>query len=157
MSAFIPDTSVSMAWCFEDETNPYSEELLARLEAHEEALVPCLWPLEVANALVKAKLRGRVTETQVAGFLEDLPPVCHPHRYARHRSSTYRSPIPSRPVPAHFLRCSVLGAGDENGRPLSDLGRPFTAGCAAGRTFTGTAAVSKILVITTRHAGPCSR
>ena len=71
MSAFIPDTSVSMAWCFEDETNPYSESLLARLEANEEALVPSLWPLEVANALVKAKQRGRVTETQIIGFLED--------------------------------------------------------------------------------------
>ena len=72
MSAFIPDTSVSMPWCFEDETNPYSEALLDRLEANEEALVPSLWPLEVANALVKAKQRGRITETQIIGFLEDL-------------------------------------------------------------------------------------
>jgi predicted nucleic acid-binding protein len=72
VSAFIPDTSVSMAWCFEDETNPYSEALLAMLEANEEALVPSLWPLEVANALIKAKQRGRVTETQIIGFLEDL-------------------------------------------------------------------------------------
>ncbi len=72
MSAFIPDTSVSMAWCFEDETNPYSESLLARLETDEEALVPSLWPLEVANALVKAKQRGRVTEMQIIGILEDL-------------------------------------------------------------------------------------
>jgi predicted nucleic acid-binding protein len=61
-----------MAWCFEDETNPYSESLLARLEADQEALVPSLWPLEVANALVRAKQRGRVTETQIIGFLEDL-------------------------------------------------------------------------------------
>ena len=72
MSSFIPDASVSMAWCFEDETNAYSESLLARLEDDEEALVPSLWPLEVANALVKAKQRGRVTETQIIGFLEDL-------------------------------------------------------------------------------------
>jgi predicted nucleic acid-binding protein len=61
-----------MGWCFEDETNPYSESLLARLEAGEEALVPSLWPLEVANVLVKAKQRGRVTETQIIGFLEDV-------------------------------------------------------------------------------------
>jgi predicted nucleic acid-binding protein len=61
-----------MAWCFEDETNPYSESLLARLEADQEAFVPSLWPLEVANALVMAKQRGRVTETQIIGFLEDL-------------------------------------------------------------------------------------
>jgi len=72
VSGFIPDTSVSMAWCFEDEVNPYSEALLARLEADEEALVPSLWPLEVANALLKAKQRGRVTENQIRGFLEDL-------------------------------------------------------------------------------------
>jgi predicted nucleic acid-binding protein len=72
VSNFIPDASVCMAWCFEDEINAYSEALLARLEADEEALVPHVWPLEIANALVKAKQRGRVTETQIAGFLEDL-------------------------------------------------------------------------------------
>ena len=85
MSAFILDSSVSMAWCFEDETNPYSETLLARLEADEEALVPSLWPLEVANALVTAKLRGRVTETQVAGFLEPLKD----HSWKDTRQKTY--------------------------------------------------------------------
>jgi len=61
-----------MGWCFEDETNPYSEALLARLEADEEALVPSLWALEVGNALVNAKKRGRVTETEIIGFLQDL-------------------------------------------------------------------------------------
>lgn len=61
-----------MGWCFGDETNPYSEALLARLEADEEALVPSLWALEVGNALVNAKKQGRVSETEIIGFLQDL-------------------------------------------------------------------------------------
>ena len=72
MSDFVLDTSVVMPWCFGDEANPLSDSLLRRLEAEEEATVPSLWPFEVSNALLSAKRKGRVTEAQILGFLEDL-------------------------------------------------------------------------------------
>jgi len=49
-----------MAWCFEDEADPYSDWVLGQLRAGE-AVVPAIWPLEVANVLVTAQRRGRLT------------------------------------------------------------------------------------------------
>jgi hypothetical protein len=34
--------------------------------------VPAPWPLEVANALLIARRRGRVTADQISEFIEDL-------------------------------------------------------------------------------------
>jgi len=52
------DNSIVMAWSFEDETNEYAEAVLDRL-ANARAIVPALWPLEVANALA----HGRTPQT----------------------------------------------------------------------------------------------
>ena len=51
MTAFILDASVTMSWAFREELTPFSERLLGDLAAGE-ALVPAIWPLEVANVLL---------------------------------------------------------------------------------------------------------
>lgn len=66
--SFVLDASVAMAWLVEDEATTESEATLDRL-ADEEALVPSLWPYEVANVLVAAERRNRVTEAQSRQFL----------------------------------------------------------------------------------------
>jgi predicted nucleic acid-binding protein len=71
MSGFVPDASVTLPWRFEDEATPWTEALLDR-EGGEEAVVPAHWPLEVANALLVARRRGRVTADQISEFIEDL-------------------------------------------------------------------------------------
>ncbi len=71
MTAFVVDASVTMAWCFEDEVTPHVDELLD-LVAHEGAAVPPLWRLEVANVLLTAEQRGRMTSAQVVRFVELL-------------------------------------------------------------------------------------
>ena len=68
---FVLDASIALAWCFADQTTPISESALDRL-GHEEALVPGLWALEVANALVSAERRGRLKPAQTTRFLELL-------------------------------------------------------------------------------------
>ncbi len=65
------DASVTMSWCFEDETTPYTEAALDRLVGAT-AVVPAIWPLEVANVLLLAERRGRLTEAQSARFVELL-------------------------------------------------------------------------------------
>ena len=40
--------------------------------ADEEAVVPALWQLEVANVLLVAERRGRITEAQATRFLDLL-------------------------------------------------------------------------------------
>jgi predicted nucleic acid-binding protein len=68
---FVLDCSVVMAWCFEDESVGYADAVLGALESAE-ALVPGLWPLEVANILLVAERRGRLSEAASARFVELL-------------------------------------------------------------------------------------
>jgi predicted nucleic acid-binding protein len=65
------DCSVTMAWCFEDECDELADAVLGRL-ADGEAWVPSLWPLEVANVLVAAERRRRLTAADSARFIELL-------------------------------------------------------------------------------------
>lgn len=73
--ALVVDCSVTMAWCFEDEVTPYAEAVLDRLR-DEEAVVPAIWPLEVANVLLVAERHQRIREAQTVRFtqlLQSLP------------------------------------------------------------------------------------
>ena len=71
MTAFVLDCSVTMAWCFEDEADSYSDHVLDAC-ASSTILVPSIWQLEIANVLVTAERRRRLTPTDSARFLELL-------------------------------------------------------------------------------------
>jgi len=71
---FVLDGSVTMAWYFADESNAYADAVLTALETGR-AVVPSLWPLEVANTVLVGERRKRSTEAQAAvwlGILEML-------------------------------------------------------------------------------------
>lgn len=68
------DASVTMAWCFEDEATDATDALLETV-AGEGFLVPALWRAEVANVLLVAERRGRVTPAQRDRFLALLDQV----------------------------------------------------------------------------------
>lgn len=68
---FVLDTSVTMTWCFEDESDTYGDTVLDRLAA-DGAQVPAVWPLEVANALAVGERRQRLDAARVARFSELL-------------------------------------------------------------------------------------
>lgn len=67
----VVDTSVTMAWCFDDEATDETDVVLDQLRS-EEAAVPAPWQLEVANVLLVAERRRRITEAQAARFLDLL-------------------------------------------------------------------------------------
>jgi len=72
---FVLDASVTMSWCFSDEAGPYTDSVLDRLRGME-AMVPTIWPLEIANILVVGERRQRLTEAQTTRFnalLQSLP------------------------------------------------------------------------------------
>jgi predicted nucleic acid-binding protein len=69
---FVLDASVAVAWCFADESTEFTEGVLDLLSAGAEALVPGVWPLEVANALLVAERRKRITVAQVMGQLRRI-------------------------------------------------------------------------------------
>ena len=76
---FVLDCSVTMAWCFEDEGNQFTDAILEDFTTAT-AVVPTIWPLEVANVLLIAKKKKRITPLHTAHFndaLSALPIVVH--------------------------------------------------------------------------------
>jgi hypothetical protein len=51
---FVLDASITMSWCFANETTPYSRAVLQSL-SDTYAEVPALWFFEVANVLAIAE------------------------------------------------------------------------------------------------------
>lgn len=72
---FVLDGSITLAWFFEDEADAYAEAVEDSL-TEASAIVPSLWPLEVANAALVGERRKRTTEAKVTQFfslLKSLP------------------------------------------------------------------------------------
>jgi len=75
VSRFVLDSSVSTAWCFEDETSTYTDSVLDALTSSR-AFVPALWRLEVAQVLALCERKGRISmadATRFLAFLDSLP------------------------------------------------------------------------------------
>lgn len=72
MSVFVPDASATVAWCFKDESSEWTEALLARFKAGDTAIVPQHWSGEVANSILVAMRRGRITKDKIARLFGDL-------------------------------------------------------------------------------------
>ena len=88
---FVLDCSITMTWCFEDESNDYTDTILENLK-ETIAIVPTIWPLEVANVLLLAKKNKRITEVQSASFIDALmalPIVVDPSTTARAMHSIF--------------------------------------------------------------------
>ena len=54
---FVLDGSVTLAWLFHDEQDPYADAIIARLSSVT-MVVPRLWHLEVANVLAVSERSG---------------------------------------------------------------------------------------------------
>lgn len=68
---FVLDCSMMMAWTFPDEATKQSAVLRDSL-LEDYALVPTLWPIEVANVLLVATRRKRMRESDWPKLLADL-------------------------------------------------------------------------------------
>lgn len=71
----VPDASIALAWCFENEDSPFADRVFDLLE-RDTAIVPAIWPLEVANALRMAERRGRLQPSatlRLVALLRNLP------------------------------------------------------------------------------------
>ena len=75
MSPFVLDASVALSIIFEDEFSPYSDAV-AEIMKRGRAVVPVVWPLEIANALLTAVRRGRIPAADaplLIGTMDRLP------------------------------------------------------------------------------------
>ena len=67
----VVDASVVLAWCFRDEGDAIAERALD-LVVTEGAAAPAHWPLDVANGLLTAERRRRISTADVAKARELL-------------------------------------------------------------------------------------
>ena len=61
---FVVDASVAIAWVHPGQATVATQTLLSSLAEGAVFEVPSIWPLEVANALISLKRRGRLTERE---------------------------------------------------------------------------------------------
>lgn len=72
MSRLVLDASVTLCWLFEDQATTYTDSILDRLAAQDEAITSIIWPLEVANVIAVAERRKLIKPAQSVAFLEEL-------------------------------------------------------------------------------------
>jgi predicted nucleic acid-binding protein len=68
---FVLDGSVALAWYFRDEQDAYADVVASRFP-DAEAIVPMIWHLEIANAIIMGERRKRGTIAQAANWLSYL-------------------------------------------------------------------------------------
>lgn len=71
-TSFIVDASVGFAWIYEGQATPETDGLLNQVAAGATVVVPALWFLEMANVLLVAQRRRRLTAIQRKAALEKL-------------------------------------------------------------------------------------
>jgi predicted nucleic acid-binding protein len=67
------DASGALPWCFRDEASPATDQLFEMALAGVRLFVPAHWPTEILSSLTKAARLGRLDDTRVNSFLEQLP------------------------------------------------------------------------------------
>ena len=90
--SFVLDASTALAWCFRDEEDDVAMAALDRL-AESDAWVPAIWSLEVANGLLTAERRKRITASDASTamrLLLSLPIVPDPSERSRDFETTWR-------------------------------------------------------------------
>ena len=68
---FVLDCSVTMAWCFEEESADASKQVLYLLK-NMKAIVPAVWSLEVSNVLRVAERKSRINLADSDSFINML-------------------------------------------------------------------------------------
>jgi predicted nucleic acid-binding protein len=84
------DGSVTLAWLFHDEKDPYADKIVGKLP-NLIFFVPRLWHLEIGNVLLVGERRGRCTQADIANwlaFLGGLPIVVDGETESRAWSDT---------------------------------------------------------------------
>jgi hypothetical protein len=71
MAVLVTDASVALAWALPDEISIYADAVLKAVGSGV-LHAPEIWPREVANGLVLAVRRGRITTEQRAKFISAL-------------------------------------------------------------------------------------
>jgi predicted nucleic acid-binding protein len=133
--ALVLDSSVTMAWCFEDEACDFTRYVLSRVVS-EGARVPLIWQYEVANVLLLGERHSRISTADSAEFLtllaeqsieiDDSPPdtalmlLARKHRLTAY-DAAYLELSVRKGLPLATLDMRLRKAASEEGLELAGL------------------------------------
>ncbi len=72
MDRLVVDASMAVAWVHPGQATPQTDALLAKVGEGATVIVPALWPVEIANALLVLERRGKLTADERMVALEAL-------------------------------------------------------------------------------------
>lgn len=68
MNRVVVDASVALAWCFPDEASQHADGVLVALKG-QAVVVPAVWGLEIANAILVGERRKRLKQPEILRFV----------------------------------------------------------------------------------------
>lgn len=130
VEAYVLDGSVALAWCFSDEADPYADAIARKLPDIG-AVVPAIWHLEVANALLVGERRGRCDQADTSSwtaFLTSLSISVDEHSGTR----VFKDVLAlARAQNLSAYDAAYLELALRRGLPLATLDKPLKAAAAA--------------------------
>jgi predicted nucleic acid-binding protein len=124
LQEFILDGSITVAWFFEDESDAYADAVQDSL-ASARAVVPAIWHLEVANAVLVGERKKRTTAAKISQFLtllSALPVAVDGQTTSRAWSDTL---MLARTYQLSAYDASYLELAQRRGLPLATLDGPL--------------------------------
>lgn len=126
---FVVDASITLAWCFADESTEATDAVLRRLLT-EGGLAPAHWPLEVANALHFGERRGRIDTgalDEARSLLAELPVEVVPDGIA----AAIELSEPARRFDLSVYDAAYLGLAADRGLALATRDARLADACRA--------------------------
>jgi len=131
VNRFVLDASVAVAWVAGTLVDPYAAAVQRYVTNGWRAIVPTLWPLEVANGLLMIERRRALTTADADRGLLDL------ETFLASRAEVDQTPSPMREVAdlARMYRLTVydavyLGLAKRAGLPLATLDKGLRVAAA---------------------------
>lgn len=123
---YVVDSSLALAWGLPDEASTRADRVLERLASEGVIWVPALWWYEVANALITAERRSRISEADrmaLTQLYKHLPIQTDAHLTV-HTIHQIQSLAIAHRLSAYDA--SYLELAMRKGIPLATLDKPLT-------------------------------
>jgi predicted nucleic acid-binding protein len=130
LKGIVIDASVALAWCFPDEASDYADSVLLALD-EQTAIVPAIWAVEIANAVLVGERRKRIRQTEIRRFVDllgDLNVVEDRQSFAETLSNLLP---PAREYHLSAYDAAYLDVAVRHGIPLATLDYALQDACKA--------------------------
>jgi predicted nucleic acid-binding protein len=123
MMRFVLDASVALGWLIDNPTPSYATRVRQLLLRSSRAVVPPVWPFEVANGFVTAERRGMLTPLDTVELLQQLDVVMQSIEISHESLSMRRILNTARQSRLTAYDAAYLDLAREKDLPIATLDR----------------------------------